>query len=177
MGPGPCLQDYRGFVEDSLAGNGDGCTFHRLTQPHPQWPQAMLPHSPRLCWPTCGVRRPKPQSPGIWLQRDRRCPVNEHLKGPCAPRGDRTVHSCVPVRPAGAEHLGVGAAHGHLQPPERQSSWKATAQLSPWAAPPPGIITGHFPGVDDPDRAEFCAADGGVGCSRDHSVAGRHGAL
>lgn len=42
MGPGPCLQDYGGFT-NSLAGNGGGSTFHRVTQPHPQWPQAMLP--------------------------------------------------------------------------------------------------------------------------------------
>ena len=170
--PGPCLQDYRGFAEESLAGNGGGCTFHRLTHPHPRWPQAMLPLA------------------DLWGQ-EAKATISRHLaaKGlqvSCERTPEGTLRSS--GRPHGSQLCprvaGWGRASRGGGSPRAPPTPRAAKLLESNRPTVPLGGPRHqessqdtFQEVDDPDRAEFCAADRGVGCSRDHRMAGRHGAL
>lgn len=170
-GAWPMSTRLRRVHKDSLAGNGGGSTFHRVTQPHTQWPQAMLPLADLRGQEAKATisRHLAAKGPQVSC---------EHLTGPCAPWGDPTVHSYVPMQPAGAEHLGEGGGPRAPPTPRTAKLLESDCPTVPLGSPcHQESSQDTFQEVDDLDRAEFCAADGSVGCSRDHSVAGQHRAL
>lgn len=136
-GAWPLLTRLRRVREDSRAGAQGGRTFHPVTLPQPQRPQAMLPLA------------------DLWGQ-EAKATIFRHLAadgsqascetpdGTLRSSGRPPSSQLCPRAPGGAEHL--GGAHGHLQPPGRKAAGRRLPNCPPGRPPPPGIITGHFPG-------------------------------
>lgn len=121
--------------EDSRAGAQGGCTFHPVTLAQPQRPQAMLPLA------------------DLWGQ-EAKATISRHLAANgsqvSCETPDGTLRSS--GRPPGSQLCPHAASRSRAfggrprapPTPRAQSCWKTTAR--PGRPPPPGIITGHFPG-------------------------------